>query len=248
MPARLNHRLEGTPDGPPLILTGSLGTDLSMWDPQVELLAERFRLLRYDLRGHGGSEVPPGPYALSDLGHDLLALMDEVGIERAALCGLSIGGMISMWLAAHAPERVERLVLLCTSAYLGSAYAERAATVRERGIEPIADAVIERWFTPGFDPEVVARFRRMLVATPAEGYAACCEAIAGMDLRADLASVRAPTLVVAAADDPATPPDHVHAIAEGIEGAELSVIPGAAHLASVQQPARASELIQKGMQ
>ena len=154
MPARLNHRLEGPPDGPPLILTGSLGTELSMWDPQMPPLAERFRVLRYDLRGHGASEVPPGPYSFSDLGHDLLALMDELEIERASLCGLSIGGMISMWLAAHAPERVERLVLFCTSAYLGSAYAERAAAVRERGLEPIADAVIERWFTPGFDPEV----------------------------------------------------------------------------------------------
>jgi 3-oxoadipate enol-lactonase len=248
MPARLNHRLEGPPDGPLLILTGSLGTELSMWDPQAAPLAERFRVLRYDLRGHGASEVPPGPYALSELGHDLLALMDELGIERAALCGLSIGGMVSMWLAAHAPERVTRLVLFCTSAYLGGAYAERAAAVRERGIEPIADAVIERWFTPGFDPDVVARFRRALVATPAEGYAGCCEAIAGMDLRGDLGLVRAPTLVVAGADDPATPPDHGHEIAEGIEGAEFNVIPGAAHLASVQQPARATELIEKGMQ
>jgi 3-oxoadipate enol-lactonase len=248
MPARLNHRLEGPPDAPPLVLTGSLGTDLSMWDPQVGPLSERFRLLRYDLRGHGRSEVPPGPYSIADLGGDLLALMDELGIERAPLCGLSIGGMISMWVAARAPERVERLVVFCTSAYLGSAYAERAAAVRERGIEPIADAVIERWFTPGFDPDTVARFRRMLVAIPTEGYAGCCEAIAGMDLRGDLGSIRAPTQVIAGADDPATPPHHGQAIAEGIAEAELTVIPAAAHLATVEQPARATELILRGAQ
>jgi 3-oxoadipate enol-lactonase len=246
VPARLNHRLDGPPGAPPLILTGSLGTDLSMWDPQVAPLSQRFRLLRYDLRGHGGSAVPPGPYALSDLGQDLLALMDEVGIERAPLCGVSIGGMISMWVAAHAPDRVERLVLFCTSAYLRSAYAERAATVRESGIAPIADAVIERWFTPGFDPATVARFRRVLVAVPREGYAGCCEAIAGMDLRGDLASIRAPTLVVAGAEDPATPPAHGRAIADAIAGAEFTAIPGAAHLASVEQPAHATELIVKG--
>ncbi len=242
----LNHRLDGPDNGPLLVLSGSLGTEHSMWEPQVAALAERFRLLRYDLRGHGASEVPPGPYSIADLGGDLLGLLDQLGIERATLCGLSIGGMISMWVAAHAPERVERLVLFCTSAYLGSAYAERAAAVRERGIEPIADAVVERWFTPGFDPDTVARFRRALVATPAEGYAGCCEAIAGMDLRGDLASIRAPALVVAGAEDPATPPDHGHAIAEGIPGAELTVVPDAAHLATVQQPARATELILRG--
>ncbi len=242
----LNHRVDGAPGAPALVLTGSLGTDLSMWDPQIAELSERFRVVRYDLRGHGQSHVPPGPYSMAELGGDLLALMDELEIERAPLCGLSIGGMVSLWIAAHAPERVERLVLFCTSAYLGSAYAERAAAVRERGIEPIADAVVERWFTPGFDPEIVGRFRSGLCATPREGYAGCCEAIAGMDLRGDLASIRAPALVVAGAEDPATPPEHGEAIAEAIPGAEFAVIPDAAHLATVQQPQRATELIQRG--
>jgi pimeloyl-ACP methyl ester carboxylesterase len=154
--------------------------------------------------------------------------------------------MISMWVAAHAPERVERLVVFCTSAYLGGAYAERAVAVRERGTEPIADAVIERWFTPGFDPQTVARFRSALIATPPEGYAGCCEAIAGMDLRGDLATIRAPTLVVAGADDPATPPSQGEAIAAAIPDAEFAVIPDAAHLATVQQADRATELILKG--
>jgi 3-oxoadipate enol-lactonase len=242
----LNHRVDGPAGAPALVLSGSLGTDLSMWDPQVEPLSERFRVIRYDLRGHGRSKVPRGPYEIADLGRDLLALMDELELERASLCGLSIGGMLSMWVAAHAPERVERLVLLCTSAHLGSAYAQRAVTVRAKGIEPIADAVIERWFTPGFDPDTVARFRRTLVATPAEGYAGCCDAIAGMDLRGDLPSIRAPTVVVAGAEDSATPPDHGQAIAEGIADAKFTVIPGAAHLASVEQAARATELIQRG--
>lgn len=249
MLARLNHRLDGPPEAPAIVLTGSLGTDLSMWDPQIGALAERFCPVRYDLRGHGRSEVPPGPYSIAELAGDLLALMDELEIVRAVLCGLSIGGMVSMWAAAHAPERVSRLIVFCTSAHLGSAYAERAATVRERGIEPIADAVLERWFTPAYareNPQAVARFRAGLTATPREGYAGCCDAIAAMDLRGELPAIRAPTLVVAGAEDPATPPDHGQAIADGIPGAEFTVIPGAAHLASVEQAARATELIQRG--
>jgi 3-oxoadipate enol-lactonase len=248
MPARLHHRLDGPADAPVVVLSGSLGTDLSMWEPQARALAESFRVLRYDLRGHGGSEVPPGPYSLSDLGGDLVALMDALAIERAALCGVSIGAMVSLWIAAHARERVDRLILFCTSSYLGSAYADRAAAVRERGIEPIADAVVERWFTPAFarrNPTTVDDFRARLCGIPREGYAACCEAIAGMDLRGDLAEIRAATLVVAAADDPATPPDHGRAIADAIPGARFAVLPDAAHLATVEQADRATALIRE---
>jgi 3-oxoadipate enol-lactonase len=248
MPCRLNHRLEGPPDAPAVVLSGSLGTDLSMWDPQAALLAERFRVLRYDLRGHGDSAVPPGPYAMSDLGEDLLALLDQIGTERAALCGLSIGGMLSLWIAANAPERVSRLVACCTSAYLGeeTPYAERAAAVRRAGIEPIADAVVERWFTPRFaheSPETVRAMRERLVAVPPEGYAGCCEAIDGMDLRSALGAIRAPTLVIAGDEDPATPPEHGRAIAEAIPGAEFTVVPEAAHLAPVEHPEDLTALI-----
>jgi 3-oxoadipate enol-lactonase len=248
MPCRLHHRLDGPPEAPVLVLSGSLGTDLSMWDPVAAQLAGRFRTLRYDLRGHGQSGVPPGPYAMSDLGEDLLALIDELEIERAGLCGLSIGGMISMWIAANAPERVSRLVVCCTSAYLGpdAGYGGRAVAVRRDGIEPLADAVLERWFTPRFArerPEIVQDMRARLCATPAEGYAGCCEAIDGMDLRGALGVIRAPTLVVAGEADPATPPAHGEAIAEAVTDAELTIFPDAAHLAPVEHPEDAAALI-----
>lgn len=244
----LHHRLDGPPDAPVIVLTGSLGTELSMWEPQARPLSERHRVLRYDIRGHGSSDVPPGPYTMADLGGDLLGLMDELGIEHASLCGLSIGGMISMWVAAHAPERVDRSILCCTTAYFGpeAGFAQRAATVREGGVEPIADSVLERWFTPAFsreNPDVVGRFRAMLSATPREGYAGCCEAIEAMDLRGDLGAIRAPALVISGAEDPVTPPSHGQALAEGIAGARFTAVPDAAHLANVAQAQRVTELI-----
>ena len=209
MPVELHHEFRGKRGSPALVFTGSLGTDLTMWTPQAELLKPRFCTLRYDIRGHGRSAVPSGPYSIDALGSDLLSLLDRLGIERASLCGLSIGGMISMWVAAHAPERVERLVLCCTSARLGppSAWLERAAIVRADGVGAIADAVLGRWFTPAFagaHPDVIERMRGILAATPREGYAGCCEAIAEMDLIPDLPSIAAPTLVIAGEQDPAT--------------------------------------------
>jgi 3-oxoadipate enol-lactonase len=240
--AELNYSLGGAADAAPVIaFTGSLGTDLAFWRPQSDRLGECFRTLRYDIRGHGRSAVPPGPYSMEELGSDLIALLDRLGIERALLCGLSIGGMISMWVAAHAPERVERLVLCCTSAALGppEAWRERAATVRAQGVGAIADAVLERWFTPGYreaHPEVIEGMRRTLTATPAEGYAGCCEAIAAMDLTGDLPSIAAPTLVVAGEQDPATPPEHGRRIAELIAGARFEVVSPAAHLATMERP------------
>ena len=241
MAAELNHEVGGRSEGPAIVFTGSLGTDLTMWKTQSDRLGERFRTLRYDIRGHGRSEVPDGSYSIADLGGDLLALMDRVGIERAALCGLSIGGMISMWVAAHRPERVERLVLCCTSALLGppEGWHQRAAAVRAQGVEAVADAVIERWFTPAFateHPQVIEDMRARLVATPAEGYAGCCEAIAAMDLTGDLPSISAPTLVQSGADDPATPPVHGRRIAELIPGARFEIVSPAAHLATVERP------------
>ncbi len=248
MPCRLNHRLDGPADAPVVVLSGSLGTDMSMWEAQASALVERYRTLRYDLRGHGQSGVPPGPYSMSDLGEDLLALMDELEIERAALCGLSIGAMISMWIAANAPERVTRLVLCCTTAYMGpdSGYDERAAAVRKDGIEPIADAVMERWFTPAFareHPETVQDMRSRLCAISPEGYAGCCEAIDGMDLRSALGAIRVPTLVVAGEADPATPPEHGRAIAQTVPDAEFAVLPDAAHIAAVEQAEPVTALI-----
>ena len=241
MPVEVRHRFRGKRGSPALVFTGSLGTDLTMWEPQAELLGPRFCTLRYDMRGHGKSPAPPGPYSIADLGGDLLALLDRLGIERASLCGLSIGGMISMWVAAHAPERVDRLVLCCTSAQLGprESWLERAATVRADGVGAIADAVLGRWFTAGFaaaHPDVIERMRGILSSTDREGYAGCCEAIADMDLRPDLPSIIAPTLVVAGAEDPATPPEHGRLIADLIPGARFEEISPAAHLATIERP------------
>jgi 3-oxoadipate enol-lactonase len=241
VPAELRYEFRGKRGSPAIVFTGSLGTDLTMWQPQADRLKPRFCTLRYDIRGHGASEVPPGPYSMDDLGSDLVGLLDRLGIERASLCGLSIGGMISMWVAAHAPERVERLVLCSTSAQLGppSAWTDRAATVRADGVEAIADAVLGRWFTPRFreaHPDVLDAMRQVLAATPCEGYAGCCEAIAAMDLTGDLASITAPTLVLSAEHDPATPPEHGRRIAQLIPGARFELISNAAHLASVERP------------
>jgi 3-oxoadipate enol-lactonase len=185
---------------------------------------------------------------MDDLGSDLLALLDRLGIERASLCGLSIGGMISMWVAAHAPERVERLVLCSTSARLGppETWHERAATVRAEGMAAVADAVLGRWFTPGFaaaHPDVIERIRGVLSATPPEGYAGCCEAIAEMDLTPDLPSISAPTLVIAGEQDPSTPPEHGRRIADLIPGARLEVISPAAHLATIERPDLTTSMI-----
>jgi 3-oxoadipate enol-lactonase len=245
----LHHEVAGRDDAPALLLGGSLGTTLAMWDPQVEPLSERWRMIRFDHRGHGGSPVPRGPYAIDDLGRDVLALIDRLEIERASYCGLSIGGMVGMWLAANVPERIDRLVLICTSAHLppASGYAERAAIVRAAGTpDVVADTVLERWFTPDYAEQhldLVAHHRAMIAATPAEGYASCCEAIAALDLRPELPRIAAPTLVIAGADDSATPPVHAHIIADAIPAARLRVLDGAAHLASVQQADAVTRLI-----
>jgi 3-oxoadipate enol-lactonase len=224
---------------PALVLSNSLGTDLRMWDPQAGPLGEQFRLVRYNQRGHGDAPAPRGPYTMEDLGRDVLALLDELGLERVSFAGVSIGGMTGMWLAVNAPERIDRLALCCTSAHLPPAegWYERAATVRSEGMAAVADAALERWFTPAFRerrPEVVERTRQMLLAASPEGYAGCCEAIAGHDLRSELGRIRAPTLVIAGDEDPSTPPEHGRLIAESVDGARLLVLERARHLANVE--------------
>jgi 3-oxoadipate enol-lactonase len=237
----LHYRLEGSEDAPVLIMANSLGTTLRMWDDQVPALRDHFRLLRYDHRGHGASSVPPGPYTIDDLGWDVLALLDRLEVEHFSFCGLSVGGMVGMWLASEVPERVERLVLCCTSARfaLPEAWDSRAETVRADGVGAIADAVLERWFTPAFHAShrnIVEWARHMLCDTPAEGYAGCCEAIRDADLRDRLGAIRASTLVVAGADDPAVPPDQAEVIRDSIPDGRLVVLPQAAHLANVERP------------
>ncbi|MFI5839321.1 3-oxoadipate enol-lactonase [Catenuloplanes sp. NPDC051500] len=236
----LHHVVDGPVDAPPLLLLNSLGSDLGMWDPQMPALSRRFRVIRCDTRGNGRSPVPPGDFDLEDLGRDALALLDRLGVARAHVVGLSLGGMTAMWLAAHAPERVGRMVLCCTSAQLGppEGWAERARLVRAGGIAAIADGLVGRWLTPGFaagHAELTGRLKDMILRTPPEGYASCCAVIAHMDLRPDLPRITAPTLVIAGRDDPATPPPHGQVIVDGIPGARLAVLPEAAHLANVER-------------
>jgi len=230
-----------------LVLSNSIGTTQAMWDAQAEALAGEFDIVRYDHRGHGSAPVPPGPYSLADLGGDVLELLDERGIERAHFCGLSLGGMVGMWLAEHAPERIDRLVLCCTAPRMDAdIWAERIATIRESGsVEPTADAAMERWFTPRFRaerPGVVARFRAMVASTPAEGYVACAQAIVGMTIEDGLGSISAPTLVVAGAHDPSTPPEQGEAIARAIPGARFEIV-DAAHMANIEREDRVTALM-----
>jgi 3-oxoadipate enol-lactonase len=244
----VHHVVDGPADAPVVVLSNSLGSTLAMWDPQVRELSKRFRVVRYDLRGHGASPVPPGPYEIEDLGHDMVTLLDHLEVDRAHVCGLSLGGMVAMWVGANAPDRVDRLVLCCTSAKLGppERWAKRAAIVRRQGTAAVADAVVGRWFTRAFaprHPELVAAMRAMIASTPPEGYAACCQAIERMDLESSLPSMAAPTLVVVAAEDPSIPPDHGRRIAAAIPGARLAIVEDAAHLANVERPDEITRLM-----
>lgn len=233
--------VEGPPDAPVLLLSHSLGADLTMWDPQLPALAERFRVVRYDTRGHGRSPDPQEPDStMDDLADDVIALLDRLGVAQAHVSGLSIGGMTGLRLAVRNPERVATLAVLCSSAHTGNeqTWRDRARTVRAEGTAAIAGAVISRWLTPGYaaaHPDVVDRLRAVFDGNSDEGYAGCCAAIAGMDQRADLAGITAPTLVISGADDPALPPEHQRLIADGIPGARFLSLSPAAHLANIEQ-------------
>ncbi len=244
----LRYEVGGPPGAPVLVLGGSLGTTLDMWRPLLAELGDRYRVVRFDHRGHGGSPVPPGPYTVDELGRDVLDLLDLLGVGDTFYCGLSLGGMVGMWLAANAPQRVSRLALLCTAAYLPPAegWLTRAAQVRSAGTGSIAGAVLSRWFTAPYlagQPGEVAGYRAMLAGTPAEGYAGCCEAIAAMDLRPVLPRISAGTLVVAGCADPATPPALGEQIAAAVPGARFEVVEGAAHLAAVERPRAVARLV-----
>jgi 3-oxoadipate enol-lactonase len=220
-----------------LVLASSLGTTQAMWEPQLPALRLRYRVLRYDHPGHGVS--PPGPRSIAGLARAILTLLDGLGFDRVAFCGLSLGGMVGIWLGANAPERIEKLFLCCTGPHLPprEMWQERAHTVRARGVEAIADVVVGRWFTPRFrdaQPDTVRRYRRMFAETPAEGYARCCEAIRDLDLRPELARIQAPTTVILGAHDPVISDDNRRALRQ-IAGARLVDL-DAAHLASVEQP------------
>ncbi len=245
----LHYVSDGPDDRDVVVLSGSLGSDVRMWQPQVAPLVDAgYRVVRHDHRGHGGSPVPPGPYTLDDLGGDATTLLDTLGSARVHWVGLSLGGMLGMWLAAHRPDRIASLTACCTSAKVGppEMWAERARTVSERGTGAIAEAIVDRWFTPAFaaaHPDRIDFYQRMVAATPAEGYAGCCRAIERMDLLDGLGTITAPTLVIAGADDPATPPEHGQRIADGVPGARYNVVADAAHLASAEQPDVVTSLV-----
>ena len=237
---RIAYRFDGPADAPVLVLSNSLGTRWEMWEPQMAALAARFRVLRYDSRGHGRSDAPPGAYSMDRLGRDVIELIDALGIGTVRFCGLSKGGMVGQWLGPRAPDRLEKLVLANTAASMGppSAWDSRIAAARSGGMAALTDTLISRWFTPEFvarAPDQVAPVRDMLLSTPVEGYAGCCAAIRDMDQRLTAPHITAPTLVIAGARDPATPPEEGRWLAAAIPGAGYVEL-DAAHLSNVEQP------------
>jgi len=236
--ARFHYRIDGAVAAPVVMLSNSLGTDLAMWEGQLPSLTTRFRVLRYDTRGHGESAVTTGPYTIEQLARDALALLDALEIERVNYCGLSMGGMIGQWLGAHAPHRLQRLVLANTTAKIGTpeAYNARIDTVRNGGMTAITDAVLARWFTRAFliaSPGAVGRVRAMLDGTPPQGYIACCEAIRDMDQRETIGKISVPTLVIVGTHDIPTPPTDGRFLADHIKGARYVELP-AAHLSNIE--------------
>ncbi len=246
---RLNYRIDGEAGAAPLLLSNSLGTSLDMWEPQMSTLASRFRVVRYDGRGHGQSEVTPAPYAIDQLAQDALALLDMLAIPHAHFCGLSMGGMVGMWIGINAPARIDRLVLANTAAKIGTAemWDTRIDAVRKGGTASIASAVFARWFTPSLLEQptpVIAQLRTTFERTPAEGYVASCAAIRDADLRHGLPRIHAPTLVIAGTDDLATPADDGRFAADHIVKARYVELP-AAHLSNIQAaPAFTQALVQ----
>ena len=243
----LRVRCDGERSRPTVVLSNSLGTDLSMWDAQAAVLAARFHVVRYDTRGHGGSDAPAGPYSIGLLGRDVLALLDHLDIERAHFVGLSMGGVTGQWLGVHAPQRMHKLVLANTASRIGSedGWRARAAAVRAGGMLEIAAGAPGRWFTPEFvarQPVVVGAMQKTLRGLDQEAYAACCEALAVADLTKDVRRVKAPTLVIAGIHDPVTTVLDGQALADAIPGATVATLP-ASHLSNIEAPDRFTDLV-----
>ncbi|MBK8008066.1 MAG: 3-oxoadipate enol-lactonase [Rhizobiales bacterium] len=237
---KVNYQIDGVENAPVLMLSNSLGTSLHMWDKQMPALSKRFRVLRYDTRGHGKTDAPSYPYTSAMLGHDAVALMDALKLQKVRFCGLSMGGMIGMWLARNAPSRIEQLVLCNTAAKFGLAeiWNQRIATVRASGMKTITGSVIERWFTKEFSgnsPKDIDPIVEMLHTTKPEGYAGNCAAIRDVDQRWAIGDIKVPTLVIGGKHDPATPYEAAELIAKRIPGAKLVGL-DAAHLSNIEQP------------
>jgi 3-oxoadipate enol-lactonase len=236
--ARLFYTLSGAEGAPVLVLSNSLGTTLEMWQPQLPPLERDFRVLRYDMRGHGNSDLTPAACSISTLGEDVVALLNQLGIEKAHFCGLSIGGFIGQWLGARAPQRLLSLVLCNTAAKIGTpeTWNKRIADVEQGGMASIADSVLQRWFTPAFRaayPAAVEPFRAMLLANDPGGYSLLCAAIRDMDQRKLVEEVRVPTCVLAGEHDPVTTVEDAKFLQDKIPAAKLVILP-AAHISNVE--------------
>jgi 3-oxoadipate enol-lactonase len=218
---KLHYELSGDPGRSVLVLANSVGSTLHMWDKVLPAFEGKYRVLRFDTRGHGKSGVSPEPFTIDQLGRDVLRLLDEVGADRASVCGLSLGGLVALWLGIHAPERMHRLIFANTAARIGTVemWDQRIATVHDTGMSALAAATLGRWFTPTYrehHPEEVEQIRQMVAATDPRGYLACCAALRDADLRAQVGAIEAPSLVISATYDPATPPSDGRAIHEGL--------------------------------
>ncbi len=243
---RLHYRDEGDDEGAAVVFANSLGTDLRLWDGVVGRLPRGLRIVRYDKRGHGLSDCPPGPYTMDALVGDVEGLLDRLSLREVAFVGLSIGGMIAQALAAKRPDLVRSMVISNTASRIGTAevWRERIDTVKTGGIVALADGVMARWFSPEFrKSDEMAAWRNMLVRQPVEGYAGCSAAIAGADLTEGTAALELPTLAIAGSTDGSTPPDVVRATADLIPGARYRLIEGAGHLPCVEKPAEYAEIL-----
>jgi 3-oxoadipate enol-lactonase len=235
----LHYELTGSSNAPLLVLSNSLGTNFSMWDAQMPELRKNYRVLRYDTRGHGQSEVTSGPYSFEQLGRDVLALADALDIGHFSFCGLSMGGVTGLWLGIHAGKRLHKIVLCSTGAKIGNAetWDARIEAVRKGGTKSIAAATMERWFTPRFresSPDIVERVKHMVENTSTEGYISCCAALREADLRESIAAITTPTLAISSTHDPAAPPADGRFIAQRIAGARYVEL-DAAHLSNIEQ-------------
>jgi 3-oxoadipate enol-lactonase len=239
----LNVRADGPAGAPAVLFLNSIACDLSMWEPQMAELSARFRVVRFDARGHGGSRVAEEPFSFADLGRDALAVLDALAIEQADVIGVSLGGLVGLWLASDHPGRVRRLVLVATAARIGTpeGWRERAALVGRAGMDGVVDLQLRRFFSQAFraaHPEVVARIADGIRAMSPRAYAATCLALADADLNDDVGHVRAPTLVVVGRDDVSTPPEVGRSLAARIRGARFVELEDAAHLCTLEQPGR----------
>ena len=250
--AQINYQTFGDATKPALIFSNSLGTNFKMWQAQIDFFQQDFFVICYDTRGHGASSAPQGPYSIDQLGQDVVILLDHLNVEKAAFCGISMGGLTGQWLAIHRPERFNQVVVCNTAAKIGQeqAWNDRAALVREQGLQPIASTAASRWFTEPFiqsNATVVNNLQNDLAAGSAEGYASCCEALAKADVREQLKDITVPVLVVAGQQDPVTTVVDGQFMVERIANSQLFEI-NASHISNVELPNEFNQAVKQFIQ